>query len=390
MLTLPGLTPQGLQGSSDLLRQQGQANAYKNAYGQVARGSQKNQSQPLPPKNSLQDVRFGNFAPQTTQNPQQERGQPLGQAQVVPKGPTSPELKTRMPWTPEERDQETGKVWNLPQNAGKTYPEIQQIVNDNESRYLKMPEAEQKEYKRLEGELDDATNRFQESLQTKLEKTNVEGVYKDITGENLAALERELDTFMAKHPEISKNDAADIFSKKALDLAKSKSNLQALSSEGGLSRFLKQGQTLDKLKGYEKTFKETGNSEEYHNILKSDFGMSPQGSSSIAFPLSSKVKGYIENHKPVKYKDPLTISKSIENSKKLAVNLFDLIDRNDSPLSLAKSLKNANPNFNENVFLNYFREKRDLLSPIQQRLLDEGESDLFPNWGDLSILPLIR
>ncbi len=313
-----------------------------------------------------------------------ERGKPLGDEQVVPVGPTSEQLQTRANWTPEERDAEFGRVWDLPQNRNKTAPEIEKIVADNERRYLEMPASAQKEYSRRQDELDDAKKRFRENLKTKLQKTDVEGVYKDITGENLVALEREMDRYLATHPNASKDDAADLFSAKALNLAKTKDQLSVLAKEGGISRFTKQGQTLDKLKSYQKAFKDSGNSEEYFNKLKSDFDLSPQAAASIAFPLSKPVHEYVSK---IKNSTPVNAP---TNARKYAIELADKINREDSILAVARAIREKDPFFDQRAFFQQIREDRDHYSDIQNRDVDEGESDYFPNWGDIFTLPLTR
>ena len=383
---IPGITPQMVQSFSELAKTEGERQGYKRA----------GAGERLPPVPSTAnfalkagEIPFAGVKnrpnqAEIDQNQPTMRGQPLGEEQVVPVGPTSEQLQNRAPWTPDQRDIEKSRVWDLPQNRNKTSPEIDKIVADNEQRYLNMPVAAQKEYDRRQDELDDAKKRFRENLKTKLQKTDVEGVYKDITGENLIALEREMDRYLATHPNTSKDDAADMFSAKALNLAKTKDQLRGLASEKGLTRFTKQGQTLDKLKSYQKAYKDSGNSEEYFNTLKSDFDLSPQAAASIAFPLSKPVQEYVSK---IRNSTP---ANAPTNARKYAIELADKINRDDSILAVARAIKDKDPFFDQRGFFNQIREDRNRYSDIQNRDVDEGESDYFPNWGDIFTLPLTR
>ncbi len=146
---------------------------------------------------------------------------------------------------------------------------------------------------------------------------------------------------------------------------------------------MKKDQILDKLKSYSKTFKDTGNSEEYYNLLQSDFSMSPQGAASIAFEPSKSAQDYIKGIRAS------PIGKAADNSRKYAIDLQDKITRDDNFLSLAKAIGDKDFFFDQNAFFNQLREDRDHLSDIQNRSIDTGEREFFPNWGDLFVLPLL-
>ena len=167
---------------------------------------------------------------------------------------------------------------------------------------------------------------------------------------------------------------------------KQKSELQKISNRSFDEKISpsKREANLDKLKSISKSFKEFGNSEEYYNSLKKDFGLSPEGAASIAYPLSKQSENYIRTIKPSNAEN------AYSNPVKYANDLVDYLTREDSLLSIAKNIKSKDPFFDIRAFLSEVRSIEDQLGLTAQQKLElntRGTDDIFPNWGDIFLFP---
>jgi hypothetical protein len=142
------------------------------------------------------------------------------------------------------------------------------------------------------------------------------------------------------------------------------------------------------LKEYSDIFKKSGNSEEMYNLLQEQFGMSPQGSASIAFPLNKNLNDRIMKTRMIPVQSILDPK---EDARQIATELEPFITPNDSLLSIVQALSARHPVFNQQAFFDQIAEdKGDLgLNDRQQRELGEGRKGIIPHWGDILILPNI-
>lgn len=377
---IPGITPQMIQSFTELGKQQGLRSSLK-------QGRNQPQGQPAQDPRitaALEKINTGSQAKSSRIDiPENVPREAVGQEQIVPGNPLRPEVKTFRPPTDDEYRDKLGDIWD--RNPGLTFDQAKQETNDYFQRQANLTEAERAEDIRQENVQQAVNKKFDDQLETKLQKAGPE-IFKDLTGEMKVNLQRGLQRDIAKG-DISIDDAVNKWTNKALDLAKTKSQLYKLGKgQGALTSFFKQGETLDKLKSYQKTFKDADNLEEFFNILKGEFGMSPHAAAQIAYPRSDSVNKVIKGIKDIDY------FSQIKDSKKAAINIEDALTREDSLLAIAKNLADVYENFNQRAFFQQLVEDRDRLSlsPQQKRELDEGVSDWLPNWNDTWFFPNTR
>lgn len=429
LAAIPGITPQMIQSFSELARINNQKNAYGNRAGQPGPGGRPQVEGGMRSSPDLTEVKQANlldqaanagmpmqqeFNPQANPMPQggvnaaaagmvqnNQRTPNVTSNERVPEIVNEPQLAdrtlTRPPWTPQQRD---ARIVDY-MNQGFLVDQARELAADDEQRDLAEPAAYQKRLDELNAKSDQARQEFRRQLETKLQKGG-EGVFKDVTGEMLVNMERGMERDLRTHPNASFKDVANDWSNRALNVAKAKDQLSKLAQTTGLETFFKGDQTLNKMRSYQEIFKKAGNSEEYYNILRKNpdeggFGLSPQGAAAVAFPETKKVKEYVNSFKPNNTKwsqwGPLPDPEKIQaNSRKAAIDIEKFIDADDSILTIARSLLEKDPNFDQNVFFQQLNEDQDLLrlNDRQRRELAEGTRDILPTWGDVKYLPWTR
>ena len=373
LITQPGITAQGIQTGGELLKQR----ALGNAYGKVRGGKNNptqtralNAGQPSP-----SDVNFGGINPQ---NPNVSGN--AAQPGIVNTNPLRQEALPQQPWTPEQRDERIGEYLD----SGFTPDQAVARAADDETRELAVSPAQRARDEYVKGVQTEVKDKFKEQLLLKLEKDE-KGVFKDITGDNIAAMQRGMERDLSLNPRATVDSVVNDWTQKALDLAKDKSKLKSMEDEGGISRLFHSKENMTRLENLSKRYKETGNSEELFNKLKSDgFGMSAPGAATIAYPLSKSVKEYTGKLKQKDHRSPERI-----NSAKYADDIANVLKPDDSLLTIAREIKRKDPFFNVHEFIKYFSDNQDIigLTPLQRRDLEESPEDIIPNWGDLTILP---
>ncbi len=384
-----GATPQMIQSFGDLAKTQGMRNSFRNAGGRPE--SNQPSSSPMTPKGQadrgLNDIKFGNMSPDNINRSVVQGEIPQGnfssgEPQIVEKNPLSPELQRNIPWTPEQRQSEISRVWD--QNPYLTFPEVSQLVNDNERRYLESPEAYRQQQADLEETQNKVNDEIESQLRRKLQVPKDKEIWDKISGESHNRIERGVSRDLRKNPDSNVKDLVNKWTDRALENDKTKNVVNKMAARPLDEKLFKKGETLQRLKSASKSFKEFGNSEEYYNILQSDFGTSPEGAASIAYDLSNQAKDYVSKIKQSNSSDYQ------KNTIKHANNLPDYLTRNDSILSIAKNIKEKDPFFDIKGFLQEGKKIQDELglSPFQKRELEErGVEDFFPNWGDIFLFP---
>lgn len=393
--SIPGITPQMIQSFGELAKQQNVRNAYRNRADQYGRSNR--DQVPMQEGGQRLDVPFANI----TGNEPQRAGQPITQInQVVrpeevsppqanPENPLDQKFIPGMPWSQKRFDNEVSKELDLDPQV--TVNDAIKRVSDREARELSLPEAEQKRIQYFRDVQDRIYKKFDDQLQTRLQKSGAE-IYGDITGDMKINLQRSMERDLRLN-RMSEDDAVNKWTTKALDLAKTKKQFEKFAGRDFWDKInpTKKSEALEKLKSYQKIYAQSGNQEEFYNNLMSKFNLSPQGAATIAFPISKDFKSYVEKNRkkePQKFFDPI---KNAETARRYALEAEKYIkDPNASILSMAKALKDADPNFDQDSFFAQIREDWDNLglTERQGRELPEGKSDTFPNWGDIWLLPI--
>ena len=401
--TVRGATPAFIQGLPEVLKNQ----STRDAYMKKAAGGQRDRDGTNAghvPKSRLDEVKFAGLEERPQGRSEKEPNlQPkpgeAGTPAQIENAALRPETETVGRWSPERKAQEVSRVFEDFPNA--TLQEANALANENEQREMEQPLAARQEDDRLAKKRQELKDELKSQIETKLQKKGDE-IYSDISGENLVKLEREMERYVRENPGVTARDAANHFSNLGLNYAKTKGKINELANRDIFDRIFKGEQTYDKLKGAQKIYAETGNQEEFYNKLKSDiipakidekgniiepeqrgFNMSPGEASKAAYPLSKSASSLVSNH------NRSTVSNRSENARKAAIDVEKSLTSKDSILTIAQSLKDKDPLFDQRAFFAQLREDQDRLG-INSRQKDqilEGEGNIFPTWGDVFLVP---
>lgn len=400
-----GITPQMVATLGELAKHQNIRNAYR---GQKTREDRNNQNATQNIQD-FRDIQFANNQIPARQNrnisndtvPQDYPDmidQSLDLQGAEYKNPLSEEFQTRGKYSPEQLEDAIDRAFE----SGKatTFPEALAIARAEEEAYMAQPETAQKEQDRrrtIDQQTDDL---FDKNLETLLQKKGDE-TYKDATGEfqlNLKKLARNA----VATGQMNQRQAAEHFSKKALNLAKAKGEVNQIAKRDVFDRLstAKKEETLKRLMSLSKIFAESGSSEEFYNLLGVDnkdggLGLSPGARAIIAYPRSERVKNLIKSQKPFgtlfQY---ATGNKDNADTKTraFAQELMNVLTPKDSILAIARQMKQQEPNFDETSFFDYLRENQDSLglTPRLKLEITKGVSDFFPNWRDIGLFPAFK
>lgn len=380
-----GITPQMIQSFGELAKNKRQGNAYDTAPSEskTSNNSVRNSSQTP----NSQNEPVGNQRQLGSQDVNQRTSSVKSNdrtSEIVNENPLNPDERTRTPWSPEQRNSAVSdyiKLGFLPEKA-------EQLAADDESRDLATPGALQKRREELTEKRKEARAEFERQLQLKLQKTG-DNVFKDLTGDMINNMQRGLERDLVENPRLSFQEAANDWTNRALELAKTKSQLEKAGKTTGFEAFLKGGATLQKLKSYQPIFEKAGNAEEYSKLLETNFDLSPQGASSIAFPLNNEIKDYVSKYKNTRHDQPFRFP---DDARKAAIDVGKNITVNDSVLSIARALSQKDQFFDQEAFFEQLLEDADVLGlNARQRLeIAEGSKDILPTWGDIKIFPALR
>jgi hypothetical protein len=399
---IPGATPQLLQSLTELAKVQNQGNAYRNSAG---RGTeQQSRASPYLPQNEQEAQWMSSLGINPQQQDQQIPGTKLApqgtQSRGLPgreninENTINPAAKTAIPWSSQRMDQE---ILN-DIDAGFLPEQAQQRAKDREARELGLPPVLQQRQKEDMERTVTARNELDRQLETKFQKTG-EGVYQDLPGEMKINLERSMLKALRRNPNLQIEDAAHEFSEKALATAKARNQFDKTAKTTGIETLGKGDKILSKLNEYSDVFKDSGNSEEYYNILKKEpldggMGLSSEASATVAFPINSQWKNYVskfhpQNLKQTKYGEVIDPKRTEANSRKAASDISKLIGEDDSLLSIARALRQKDPYFDQEAFFDEIKQNIDTLNlnDRQRREIPERNTDWLPKWGDFLIFP---
>jgi hypothetical protein len=407
---IPGVTPQTIQSFSDLARTSNLSNAYRNA----AYGTGNTQTpqasadlSPVQERQFLDNITRGSPPMQQGTLPGQPQGrvpnqQGIGGARASQRqteqplaspneNTFNPAAKTAIPWSPQQRDERVLSYID----KGFLPDQSQKLAADDEARDLGVaPVLQQRQRDDME-RTTTAINELERNLQTKFQKK--EGIYTDLPGEYKINLERAMLRSLRTNPNLSIEDAAHEFSNKALATAKARNQFDKTAKTTGEEAFLKRRETLNKLNDYSRIFRDSGNSEEYYNILKKGradggMGLSSEGAATVAFPMNSSWDRYVKNYKPqnfkqTKYGEVPDPKRSEANSRKAAIDIGKMITEDDSLLTIARALRQKDPYFDQEAFFDEINQNMDKLNlnDRQRNEIPERNTDWLPTWGDMRL-----
>src|SRR5574338_1178211 len=401
LAAIPGVTPQMIQSGSELLRQQGIRQAYKRGqfpntdvtarpldvqFSNLPENSSRNMSQQpeIFPSNISQQN--GQTVPsnlprvkEAYENPPAASENPLNQKYV----PVSP-------WNQGRQEAAINEAFD--RGIATTFPEAQAYANSQREIYERTPEEYRKQldYKKaIDKEVDD---RFDKQLETRLQKEGKD-TFKDIPGDLQLNITKKARNSVATG-KMTPDQAAEYYSKKALDLAKDKSQALKIANRDVVDRLLphKKEEVLKNLMHIAKNYTDMGSDHDFYTFLKTDqidengkqigMGLSPGGAAIIQYPRTPKVKELIKNTR-------ISHINSSQNTRAFAQNIMKVITPEDSFLAIARQMKQQDPFFDEYAFFDYLRENRDQYGSIPRldREVSNGVSDFFPNWRDIGLFP---
>lgn len=282
------------------------------------------------------------------------------------------------PWSAQKKMQEILQF----RKAGFTPQQSEALASEKEQRELTAPAAEQEQ----QTYLTDVQKQLRSAITAQLKKR---GAYESITGDMLANLENIGEDMLRTDPTATVDKVGDQLAKLSLDFAKAKSGFNTLARTTGVESAFQGAKTLNKLEDYSEIFKKMGASEEYKDALISDMGLSSQGASKIAFPLSKNIKSFVNQFRLPDRTAPLAGDLD-KHSRKAANEVIENITPDDSLQAIAFALRQK-AGINEKSFFNELRrpENKEKLNDRQLRELAQGESNVTRSWGDFLVFPLM-
>ena len=407
LASIPGALehPQLIQSLAELSKQQQIRDAYRNT---------KRASEPYTPTQDIaasprpKDFQFGEIPGRFTKSPQNNQQNNQQQPQTIPsdmpraeeakenpaaasENPLSAEFIPPSPWTNVNQEQAINEAFD--RGIARTFDEASAYANNQKQIYENSPEAYRKQLDYKRGVDERVDNLFDSHMQTRLQKEGKE-TFNDLTGDlqlNLKKLARNSVSTGKMNPD----QAAEYYSKKALDLVKDKGRVLRIANRDVLDRVLphKKEEALKNLMHISDTFSDLGSSEDYYNLLKTDtidengrqqgVGASAGRAAMIAYKPTENVKTLMRNSK-ISEKNPT------ESTREFTQNLLQKMTPKDSFLAVARNMKDKDPNFDEYAFFDYLRENKDQYASNKRldREVGEGVSDFFPNWRDIGLFPV--
>lgn len=296
--------------------------------------------------------------------------------------PVGEEQMERPYWAPQQRMKQQAYYMDLgflPEQA------IQQAQIDEE-RYLANPAQYRKNYELREQRKKEAREELMRQLETKTQKKGDE-LFGDVLGEYIIGLEKGMERDLLTKGEPA-SVVADRWSTKALNTAKAKVDFEKFAKTQGIENLVKGTQGLEKLEQFSRIFEKSGNSEEYYNSLIDKMKFSPQAAASIAFRNRPEIKSEIDKNVQ-KYTPSRFGVDQGPQARRLANQVAENLNSNDSFLSVAWEAKRKNPMFDERTFFNHLMKIQDgyNFNARQQREIAEGTAGLVPYWSDILFFP---
>lgn len=388
-----GVTPQMLQDFQKMARLQATRNRY-NQSGQQPQ-YQPQTSEPSAPQTEQQGIPSLTVAQEIPERMQSKslvseeekkpkRFEKSGIAQNIA-NPLVAGLQHALPWTQGKFESEVNK--ELSRNPYLSEEEAFNRVSAREARERLLPEERQKQEQQKENAREKLKKELDDRFTTLLQKPEIMEAFGDLTGKSYLDLQDKAYELLSNDPSKNIPQIAKEMQDRVEKFVTSKSRLKEIAGRDFWDSVspTKKDQYLKNLMQIQQSFADVGQEKELYNILKSDnipgksygLGLSPGGSALIAYPRSQGIKQVIGNKDNRLMKKPEVLGKMI----------LENLDKDDSLLSLMRDLKDKNPLIDEAAMWDYFRSNQKSLYPRQIEDLERGESDLFPNWGDVFLFP---
>jgi hypothetical protein len=397
-----GSTPQTIQSFGELAKQQQLRKAYKRG-GVPGQEYQQANIESSPNFSNLESVKFAQMPGQIERNSQQQNQQTIPSNQTREKealsnpgaaseNPLNEKFIPTSPWNSQRDEQAINEAFD--RGLATNFPEARAYADKQKELYQNAPEEYRKQLDYKKGVDQEVDNLFDKQLETRLQKEGKE-TFSDIPGDLQLKIKKKARNSVATG-KMTPQQAAEYYSTKALDLAKSKGQALKIANRDLFDRLLphKKEESLKNLQQIAEKYTDMGADEDFYNFLTTDklsedgkqegMGLSPGGAAIIQYKRTPKVKSLIKNTK-ISSENP---SKSTRN---FTQNLFKEITPNDSFLAIARQMKQQDPNFDEYAFFDYLRENKGQYGSIDRldREVVNGVSDFFPNWRDIGLFPAL-
>ena len=382
-----GSTPQIVESGSKLLQHQSKMDAYNRRVNK--NGAVNNGEVPMPERSGF-DEKADIYGQQAEQKPNATKGMQIKGAEAEPtqtgaatESPLDEKFIPAKPFTQSMREDAIDNAYTS--GLATNFDEASAIADDAERRYMQAPEQYRKdlEYRmKIDKEVDDL---YDKELQTRLQKTGAD-TFKDVSGDDQLKIKKKARNAVATG-RMTPQKAAELFSKKSLDIAKDKSRVNEISNRDFWDRIApgKKEEALKNLMNISKNFKDLGMQEDYYNLLRKDndqggMGLSKGGSAMIAYPRTENVIKLMNENK---------VLKTPTDTRRFAEDLIHKVSPDDSFLAIARNMKQKYPGFDEKAYFDYLRDNQTslALTSTQQRELSAGVSDFLPDWRDIGLFP---
>lgn len=381
----PGATPQIIESGSKLLRDQAKMDAY-------SRRANKTGEIPIPERSDFEQ-RMEGLNQQVEQKPPGKKGmnergreQEPTQTGAATENPLDKKYLPPGPFTQQMRDTAIDNAFSsgLASNLG----EAEAYANDVERRYKEAPEEYRKELDYRMGVDKDVDEKFDKQLATRLQKQGPD-TFKDISGNEQLNIKKMARNAVATG-KMTPDQAAEVYTKKALDIAKDKSQVNTIANKSVFDKVLP-GQKEDNLKSLiniGKNFRDLNMQEDYADLLGSSkdqggLGISKGARALIAYERSEPVKKLIKETKIQNKNDYIT------DTLNFTENLIKSMGPNDSVLAIGKLMKEKHPRFNQDAYFDYLRDNQDRLglTARMKREVSQGKLDWASDWADIEYFP---
>ena len=414
--------PQFIKEYADVARQQNIRNAYQ-------RGGQRGQTQEMvntnvqPSQNRLEDIKFGQLNPNQIQRKgvsgdiskeplirsdyQNREEQAKDTTNVANENPSASKFVPALAWSQPRFDDKVQEIIN----SGKAdnVPDAIALAEKEQERYMNQPESERRilDYKQsIDQKTDDA---FDKEISLLTQKKG-EDIFSDIPGEFQSELRKKAREDVATDSSLTPRTAGEKWARIGLDFVRTRNLVDELAERDYRHKIIpvKKQETIKKLNTAAEIYAKVGRSDELFNKLKTKtdkekgligYDLSSQGSALIAYPRSDGLKELIKNYEKDKPKfGVLKIPKllrvgnqdfqGVVVSQGIAKDFLENKKETDSSLAFAREMKDRYPLFDQGAFFDYIRKNTKDLNPRQNSELIMGESDDYPDWGDISLFPI--
>jgi len=413
LASAPGSTPQIVHSGTELLKQQQIKEAYRRGSGIGTQRNEQGYGVEQQGSPNIRDIRFGQF-------PDQPRSQNSGE--TIPtysstedkvranpgaanENPLEEKFIPPNPWNQNMQESAINEAFD--RGIATNFDEANGYANQQKKIYEDAPEAYRKQLEYKRGVDQNVDQLFDKQLQTRLQKEGNE-TYKDATGDFQLKLKKQARNAVATG-KMNEEQAAEFYSNKALELAKAKNRVLEIANRDIWDRITptRKEENLKNLMHLAKTFSDSDSSQELFDLLRTDtsnkeaiglqdilpigqassrqngLGLSAGGAAIIAFR-PSKAESNLIKSTSIGAKNP------VQQTKSFAEEVLKNLTPKDSFLSIARNMKQKDPNFDENAFFDYLRDNSERYSSDPRLTLEvsRGVSDFFPNWRDIGLFPV--